>query len=40
MLLTDRQNFFSNPDLQWEGTMLKPGGREVLWTDDYSGAEL
>jgi SAM-dependent methyltransferase len=36
VLITDRPNFFSNPDLQWEGRMLKPGGRELLWTDDYS----
>jgi SAM-dependent methyltransferase len=36
VLITDRPNFFSNPDLKWEGEMLKPGGRELLWTDDYS----
>jgi SAM-dependent methyltransferase len=36
VLITDRPNFFSNPELQWSGEMLKPGGRELLWTDDYS----
>jgi SAM-dependent methyltransferase len=36
VLITNRPNFFSNPDVQWDGQMLKPGGRELLWTDDYS----
>jgi SAM-dependent methyltransferase len=36
VLITDRKNFFSNPDLKWDGQMLEPGGKEILWTDDYS----
>jgi spermidine synthase len=36
VLVTNRQDLFSEADMDWAGARLRADDEEVLWTDDYS----